>query len=642
MSKKKHKIQSPETIISNSRSRSKKIEVFFWSVFALSIVAYIVFHIIMPSQDLIKEGNYNFPDVDSYYHLWQADYIYDNWPNIQTYTTMLNWPDGQNVGQTPLNSWLVATIAKFSGLTVNQVGFYWPAILGLFSVILVFLIGWLVWNKWAGLIAMASLSVMQGEFYGRLSVGVCDQHALEVFLTTLLILFIVLTFKNWKWSFGSGIMLGMYYLAWSGAPIYTVILLIVLVVQSIINKYRNVSNHDLTLSTLITLGMGFGLFAVWNSNDAKYIFVYGLSVLVPFIVQILSRYIKKPSFYIVSIIVAGIAGFTGIYFYNPELVKLTLVELQNLTATVGASAGSLGSTISEVQPLFAPYGEFTFGLVIGCFGLTFLFGIGGIILSFKTQGKGDRLTILVWTLMMFLITSFQRRFGYYLALNLCLMSGYFWWFILNKYGWREYSKKQHKEGLKGQYFSPVFSVLGVVLIIATIIVPNSMMTASVTHTHPYALTKAWQEGLEFIKDKTPQENTYGVISWWDYGYWILREGERPVPVHPGGGDLTKISQFFTTDTTEVANNIAKEIKCKYVVIDYQMAHQKFYAIPLLAGYKDYTEEQMNDSLLFRLYFSKDGINGYKEVFESSTKYDGQAQVKIYEIYDYQEPCRCGQ
>jgi hypothetical protein len=113
-----------------------------------------------------------------------------------------------------------------------------------------------------------------------------------------------------------------------------------------------------------------------------------------------------------------------------------------------------------------------------------------------------------------------------------------------------------------------------------------------------------------------------------------------VPCLPGGGSTDRVAKFFVADTTEVSNNWAKLMKCKYVVIDYQMAYQKFYAIPILAGNGELTEEQKNNTLLYRLYFSDDGINGYKEVFESSTKYDGQAQVKIYEIYDYQKPCDC--
>ena len=44
----------------------------------------------------------------------------------------------------------------------------------------------------------------------------CDQHALEVFLTTFLILFVVLMFKkHWLWSIGAGIILGLYYLSWA-------------------------------------------------------------------------------------------------------------------------------------------------------------------------------------------------------------------------------------------------------------------------------------------------------------------------------------------------------------------------------------------------------------------------------------------
>jgi dolichyl-diphosphooligosaccharide--protein glycosyltransferase len=620
----------------------KKTEIFFWTIFVLAIVISICFRIIFPSQDLITPEGYNFPDVDSYYHLWQADYTYENWPKVETYTTLLYWPDGQGAGLRALNSWLIATIAKFSGFTVNQVGFYYPAVLGILILIPVLFIGWIVWNRWAGLIAVATLSVIQGEFYGRLTVGVCDQHALEAFITTLLMLLVVLQFKkHWLWCLASGFMLGMYYIAWAGAPIFTVILLIVLVVQSIINQYKGTSNKMLTFSMLITLGLAMGIFSIWNYMDIKYMLVYGISVSVPVILQSLSRYIRNPHWFTASVFISAIVGFAGLYLYNPDLIRLTLIELQSLTGTIGVAVGDLGSTISEVQPLFFPYDKFTFDLAFGCFGLVFIFGLLGIIFSFKTKGKSEILLMLVWGLIIFMITTFQRRYGYYLAINLCLMSGFISWWLMNKFGWRDYNKKQKKEGLKGKYFSPVMAVVGATLILITMVIPNAFLTSSVTHTHPYALTKAWKETLTFLKEKTPYPADYGVISWWDYGYWIAREGQRPVPCHPGGGSTDRVAKIFVADTTEVSNNWAKTMKSKYVVIDYQMCTFKFYAIPRIAGKGELTEEQKNNTLLYRLYYSKDGINGYKQVFESSTKYDGQAQVKVYEIYDYQEPCSCG-
>jgi hypothetical protein len=43
-----------------------------------------------------------------------------------------------------------------------------------------------------------------------------------------------------------------------------------------------------------------------------------------------------------------------------------------------------------------------------------------------------------------------------------------------------------------------------------------------------------------------------------------------------------------------------------------------------------------------MYFSEKGTPGYRLVFESSTKYNGQAQVKVYERYTpLVEPCNCG-
>jgi asparagine N-glycosylation enzyme membrane subunit Stt3 len=83
-----------------------------------------------------------------------------------------------------------------------------------------------------------------------------------------------------------------------------------------------------------------------------------------------------------------------------------------------------------------------------------------------------------------------------------------------------------------------------------------------------------------------------------------------------------------------------KLRSDYVVIDYQMAKQKFYAIPILAEVKGFDDSKYNDSMLARLYYSKDGINGYRMVFASSEMYENEAQVKIYQRYDIANGCDC--
>jgi asparagine N-glycosylation enzyme membrane subunit Stt3 len=155
------------------------------------------------------------------------------------------------------------------------------------------------------------------------------------------------------------------------------------------------------------------------------------------------------------------------------------------------------------------------------------------------------------------------------------------------------------------------------------------------------MSVSWREAIGYLKTQTPPTLDYGVISWWDYGYWIARESKRPVPCHPGGGRTDLVAKFFVSQNTEEASTYAVKLKSDYIVIDYQMAKQKFYAIPILAEAKNFDDSKYNDCMLARLYYSKAGIEGYRMVFESSEKYEGEAQVKIYKRYDIATGCDCG-
>lgn len=622
------------------------LNIIFWSVFAIALFTSFWFRVQMPSLDLIRNGEVEFADVDAYYHIMQADYVYANWPNIETFTKMQGWPDGQPVGQRPLNGWLIGTVAKFSGLTVDVVGVYWPAAIGIIILIPILFLGWVLWNKWAGLIAACAAAVIQGEYFGRLAMGVSDQHALEALLMVCFALFYILALKksNW-WSVGAGFFLGLYYMNWSGGPLITILVLLFITIQSIINRFNDLPSRKLLLVSFITLFISSVMFILMKQTEPQYIMAYFAACSAPFIIQLalhLTRNMKK--FWYPIILVGSVTMSIGILLITIPAVSLAaLKSLDALRGTFGSPLGTLGSTISEMQPLLAPYGTFTLDLVIGCFGFTALFGIAGLILlGFRMKKQPDMLFMFMWCFFMIFITIMQRRFGYYSAINLCLLSGYLFYVMINGVVWRKTPKKEVKKGKPKVYFSPVVTLVGVIAILVTVIIPNAYWTSREARNHPYLMSVAWHEALQYLKNETPKTNDYGVLSWWDYGYWIAREGQRPAPCHPGGGNTGEVSKFLTAYTTEEANKFADWLKIRYVVIDYYMVYQKFYAIPLIADKGKLTEAQYNDTQVVRMYFSEKGTEGYRLVWESSTKYEGQSQVKIYERYTpLVEPCNCG-
>jgi dolichyl-phosphooligosaccharide-protein glycotransferase len=615
----------------------KIVNVLFWVLVAGCILTSWWLRAGLPAKDLIVGNEVKLADVDAYYHVMQADFIFKNWPHIQTHSDLLSFPEGLRVGSRPLNAWLIATTAKATGQTVDWAAAYFPAVMGILSLIPILFIGWILWDRWVGLIAVGILSVIPGEYYGRLSLGISDQHAVEVVLMAFFVLFYLLAFKkHWAWSFLAGGFLFLYIMNWVGAPLLILTVLIFIVVQSMINQFKAPENNRmLCLVTFIPLAIGFGAFMLFQPSEKIYVLFYGGSTLAPVLVMLVSKYtIKlKPYFYPFILAVVVSAVLFGIWLWQPGTMGSTYNELYGLIGAVGSTAGSLGRTISEVQPILSPYGKFTFSLVWAVFGITFFTGLLGMtIKGWHLNRKPENLYILVWAMFLLLCTFLQRRFAYYSAMSLALFSGYFCWFILDKIAWHKSTKKEVKKGKPVKSLNLAVICLGVIAIIIAFIIPNYYATSRDARFHPYAQSQAWVDALTYLRTDTPNTNDYGILSWWDYGYWIARDGQRPVLCHPGGGHTGEVAQFLTASSTEEANKEIEGLKVKYVVIDYQMAKMKFYAIPFLAGKGQLTEQQYNDCMLVRLYFSENGIAGYRLVFQSSTQYEGQSQVKIFEKY----------
>lgn len=631
--------------------------VVFWVIFGLAILTSAWLRIGIPYGDIMGD-TIRFPSVDAYYYLSAADYTYENWPEVEHFNSMLSWPDGVGVGLRPLNGWLIATTAKFFGLNIDIVGAYSPAILGVLILVPVLFIGWVLWNRWVGLIGVGLLAVIQGEFLGRTSLGFCDHHALEIFLATMTILMLLLALKRrWQWAFGAGIFLGLYYLNWSGAPLITIIILLFLGIQAIWTHWAGQSVKKLCVVVFTTLFVSCAVFMPFRHSELTYMLFLSLAVLVPIAIYaisvITSRY--KPYWYPVGLVAVAVLGYWLLTLVFADTIKSGFIELSGLAGLVGKSGYGLERTISEVQPLFAPYGKFTMSLMWGGYGLVFFAGIiGMLLLLWRNRDHSGTLLIIVWSLAMIIVTLMQRRFGYYLAINLCLLSGYAWYVAMSAIGWRKYTKKETKRKNVSQwYFSKTIIVIGALLILASMIIPNYTLSSREAKYHPYAIPPAWLEATEWIRTETPvtsytakvaddgesivvtsinTESDYGVLSWWDYGYWILRLGERPVPCHPGGGSSDKSAQFFVAQTTAEADAIIDKLECRYVIIDYQMVTSKFYAMPILAEVKGFTDANYNDSMICRLYYSANGITGYREVFGSTDQYKGESRVKIYEHY----------
>jgi asparagine N-glycosylation enzyme membrane subunit Stt3 len=120
----------------------------------------------------------------------------------------------------------------------------------------------------------------------------------------------------------------------------------------------------------------------------------------------------------------------------------------------------------------------------------------------------------------------------------------------------------------------------------------------------YIMTTGWYNSLLWLKDNSPEpfgdpdfyyeiypprdefeypETAYGVMSWWDYGYFIMQIAHRVPNANPTQARAREAGKFFTAQNESAANEIADEFGVKYVVIDNAMPTTKFYAMVQWAG-----------------------------------------------------------
>jgi len=189
----------------------------------------------------------------------------------------------------------------------------------------------------------------------------------------------------------------------------------------------------------------------------------------------------------------------------------------------------------------------------------------------------------------------------------------------SRVGWRGFRTKF----LRPKYVSPA---LAIIIVFFLAFYPNigfypfyrsigqSMETAK-SPTNPVTIYHfdQWHDALLWMRDNTPDpfqdpdfyyqlyqrppsgeaypypESAYGVMSWWDYGHWITAIARRIPNSNPFQAGARDAGLFFTCQNETEANQMLDELGSKYIIIDYEMATDKFYAMVIWADKSPFFE-----------------------------------------------------
>jgi asparagine N-glycosylation enzyme membrane subunit Stt3 len=578
----------------------------------------------LPTKDLVFQNDkVNFISVDSYYYMRLADNVYENFPNFEP-DKLRQVEDVYSyelvsrgiVPTTKIDityAYIIAITAKVFNTSTDLAGVWLPPIFTLFTILCAYFIARKVFNKWIAIMGAGILSVIPGEFLSRTSLGEPDHHWIEIFTSSLAILAFVYTLKSTKWkyllSIITGFSLAFYLMNWDGGLILILIIDLFVFVMWLIQNIKQELNSHIYIITSIMIGVTGILLAIggYSLMHIGFCFVSALSILVMW--QNFRLGYKNGIFRVL-----GLGALIIIVFY--VIAPKYFLDLFQYVSFL--FVWHTWSATAEEAPLFIINNQFTINVAWNYFNtclIFFLVGLGVLFYQIKEKLNQSYIFVACWGICFLLWTMAMKRFAYYLVIPISILSGYCIWTIIQLLA---VSKVKIKNGFK-KAVSPGTSFLIIILVLIVSIVPSIRADFDPNNGIRNALiTQGWSESLDWLNQNTPNSTDYGVLSWWDYGYWIQREGKRVTYNDPGGGERNVVGWIFSFSEIDKVMQKLTDYKVKYIIIDYQMATMKEYAIAEHGGYSrtEYVNQypvgqnkyiityspQYFDTLLARLYF----------------------------------------
>ena len=408
------------------------------------------------------------------------------------------------------------------------------------------------------------------------------------------------------------------------------------VIQFIIDAWRDRSSEYLLVANTVIFGIaivGLLLFGLKNpgldlSNySIGHIYAYLCLISGTIILYLFAQYLKgKKKYYYPAVIIGCVILFGAILFIAlPQLYNLLF---SSFFAFFGQQA--ITNTVQEARGWTTDSAWFTFNY-------GFILMIGGALIILYNNIKEEHpheIFALVWSVVMLYSTWQHVRYEYYLAINVALLSAICVSFILER-GWKDIlflvtnissaqdstaakdttreektkGKKQTKTGKKGAGAKKGAGILGpdyLMLFLIAIVIGLSILFVytSVTYSYSAASSDAirmngdWRESLDWMGNNTPDtgmnyftiydrntfaypNQSYGVMSWWDYGHMITYIAKRIPNANPfqqGITGPTGSATFFMATSEKDANRVMDNAKTRYIITDIEMDTGKFWAM----------------------------------------------------------------
>ena len=562
---------------------------------------------------------------DPYYHMRIVEVIVKSGHRLN-FDYYLNYPYGLKIGWLPLFDYIIAFPGIIFGFKASEIfATVFPPILGLLLVLLVYLITNEIFKNTKIALLSSFIMAVMPSIVNITVLGFADHHAWNIVLLLTAIYFLIKTVNsgNYNYLIVSGISLTVLAFSWMGAPIYCALFTLI-AYNEIVRKKDN----KLAIYTSIALLMPV-MVAIINTLIALAFFMLSAFIALTILIN---RFQDKrlPYFYLIStLLIVSIIYFVPIKQFSFVKSGINYLFGLNLYLPTIAEAQSF-------QVFSVAYSNAVFPFIIA------------LAVIFMFLFDKDRRLIVIWFVLAFLLSLIQFRFVTLLSIRVAISSAYGICYLLHFSGYEIFEAKDVKDKQrrtktkKSKKSKNKKDELGTKdYLFAFLFILFLISPAFVLSIRTFDMNKDWENTLLWIENNTPETSyylnpnkkpEYSVLSWWDYGNWIVYVAKRPVVCNNFQAGAMDAAKFFTAQNESDALKIVKKRNVKYIVVDDVMLYSnstetKFPAILKIAGYNtDFMEKReivdlYNKSMLYKLY------NGTKH-FKLIKKF---GSVRIFEV-----------
>jgi dolichyl-diphosphooligosaccharide--protein glycosyltransferase len=534
-----------------------------------------------------------FATNDAWHHARFIDHLVHNFPHRMTFDPYGAFPGGMIAASGPLFDYLIAALAWAAGrgapatALTETVAAWFPAVLGALIPLPVYLVGRRLFSGAAGLVAAALVAVLPGHYLLNSSLGVTDHHVLETLLYVLLLLTFVPALdaaatasprERVRHVLLCGLVLAAYLATWVAGAAFVAILTGWTVAACLLRHWRGRSSADLAGVVAPAFGLALLLFlpaggVLWSQYTLLALAVGLASILLVAGLSSWSRSRGLPRWALFAALgVAAAASIALVLRLAPGLAAVG----RSLVARLNPA--SRWMTVAELRPLLQDTLSGTLSAIWHQFTLSgFLAAValGWLAVPPRAGSPGSRKTtpgfglFLAWSAVLMFASLLQTRICYYAVVSVALLAGYLVW-----------------ELIRGR--KPIPRALLAAAVFAGVLVPNAWPIRNVNRWTG-GPSRDWTLTLDWLRTATPEPfgdpawfhrryvssagqysapaSAYGIMNWWDEGYWIIYRGRRIPVANPTQHGATTAARFYLAQDEAAAATVLRECGARYVLAD---------------------------------------------------------------------------